>query len=154
MSSNSQSSSTENFLDKWLIEQGYPTNIPFQMKLETYFGHLQLEKNRLKHLASKKARGAPKKVITKPMLRADKPFGKRISYWKRHQNPSHKVVIEFLIQAANILYDNNAISKEDRDLFTLPSMKSIQNTISKGLKELEDSQINQLIYLRMTLLIM
>ena len=138
MSSNSQSSSTENFLDKWLIGQGYPTNIPFQMKLETYFGHLQLEKNRLKHLASKKARGAPKKVITKPMLRADKYLSaKEFLIERGHQNPSHKGVIEFLIQAANILYDNNAISKEDRDLFTLPSMKSIQNTISKGLKDLE-----------------
>ena len=52
-------------------------------------------------------------------------------------NPTNKVVIEYLIQISNILYEHNAISKEDRDLFTSTSMKSIQNTISKGLKKLE-----------------
>ena len=72
------------------------------------------------------------------MLRADKFLSAKESLIERgHENPSNKAVIEFLIQAANILYDNNAISKEDRDLFTLPSMKSIQNTISIGLKELK-----------------
>ena len=139
MSSNSQSNSTGNFLDEWLTEQGYPINVPFQMKLETYFGHSQLKMNQLRHLASKKARGAPKKEMTKPMLRANKYYSaKEFLIERGHQNPSHKGVIEFLIQAANILYDNNVISKESRDLFTLPSMKSIQNTISKGFKELEE----------------
>ena len=138
MSSNSQDKSTANFLDEWLIEQKFPINIPFQMKLLAYLGYTQLEINRLKHPTKKKNRGAPKKEITKNMLRADKFLSAKESLIERgHENPSNKAVIEFLIQAANILYDNNAISKEDRDLFTLPSMKSIQNTISKGLKELE-----------------
>ena len=138
MSSNSQDKSTANFLDEWLIEQKFPINIPFQMKLLAYLGYTQLEINRLKHPTKKKNRGAPKKEITKNMLRADKFLSAKESLIERgHENPSNKAVIEFLIQAANILYDNNAISKEDRDLFTLPSMKSIQNTISIGLKELK-----------------
>ena len=137
MSSNSQSNSTGNFLDEWLTEQSYPTNVPFQMKVLTYLGYLGVDG--FKTLSLKKARGAPKKAITKPMLRANKYLSaKEFLIERGHQNPSHKGVIEFLIQAANILYDNNAISKEDRDLFISPSMKSIQNTISKGFKELEE----------------
>ena len=139
MSSNLQDKNNEDFLDEWLTEQSYPTNVPFQMKLETYFGYSQLKINRSKHLASKKARGAPKKEVTKNMMRANKYLSaKEFLIERGHQNPSHKGVIEFLIQAANILYNNNTISKEDRDLFTSPSMKSIQNTISKGFKELEE----------------
>ena len=138
MSSNSENKSNANFLDEWLIEQKFPINVPYQMKILAYLGYIQLELNRLKHPTNKKNRGAPKKEITKNMLRADKFLSAKESLIKRgHENPSNKAVIEFLIQAANILYDNNAISKEERDLFTLPSTKSIQNTISIGLKQLK-----------------
>ena len=139
MSSNSENKSNANFLDEWLIEQKFPINVPFQMKLLTYLGYTQLEINRLKHPTNKKNRGAPKKEITKNMLRADKFLSAKESLIKRgHENPSNKAVIEFLIQAANILYDNDYISKEDRDLFTSVAPKSIQNKIKEGLNELNE----------------
>ena len=107
------------------------------MKLLAYLGYTQLELNQLKHPTNKKNRGAPKKEITKNMLRADKFLSAKESLIKRgHENPSNKAVIEFLIQAANILYDNDCISKEDRDLFTSVAPKSIQNKIKEGLNEL------------------
>ena len=108
------------------------------MKLLTYAGFLQLEIDRLNKLTSKKNRGAPKKEITKNMLRADKYLSAKEALTKKgHKNPSHKDVIEFLIQASNILYDNNAISREDRDLFETVEPKSIQNNIKQGLIELK-----------------
>ena len=70
MSSNSKDKSNENFIDEWLIEQGFPTNVPFQMKLLTHIGYLQTEIYRLNKLSPKKTRGAPQKKITKNMLRA------------------------------------------------------------------------------------
>ena len=137
MSSNLQDKLNENFLDEWLTEQNFPTNVPSQMKVLTYLGYRGT--NGFEKLSPKKARGAPKKAITKPMLRANKYLSaKEFLIERGHPNPTNKGVIEFLIQAANILYANNAISKEDFFLFTAPSMKSIQNTISKGLKELEE----------------
>ena len=137
MSSNSRDKLSANFLDEWLIEQKFPINVPFQMKLLAYLGYSQLEINRLKHPTNKKNRGAPKKEITKNMLRADKFLSAKDSLIERgHENPSNKAVIEFLIQAAIILYDNDYISKEDRDLFTAVAPKSIQNKIKEGLNEL------------------
>ena len=139
MSSNSVDKSNANFLDEWLIEQKFPINVPFQMKLLAYLGYTQVEINRLKDPTNKKNRGAPKKEITKNMLRADKFLSAKESLIKRgHENPSNKAVIEFLIQAANILYDNDYISKEDRDLFTSVAPKSIQNKIKEGLNELNE----------------
>ena len=139
MSSNSENKSNANFLDEWLIEQKFPINVPYQMKLLAYLGYTHLELNQLKHPTNKKNRGAPKKEITKNMLRADKFLSAKESLIKRgHENPSNKAVIEFLIQAANILYDNDYISKEDRDLFTSVAPKSIQNKIKEGLNELNE----------------
>ena len=136
MSSNLQDKLNENFLDEWLTEQNFPTNVPSQMKVLTYLGYRGT--NGFEKLSRKKARGAPKKAITKPMLRASKYLSAREGLNKMgYENPTKKVVIEHLIQISNILYEHKAISKEDRDLFTSTSMKSIQNTISKGLKELE-----------------
>ena len=139
MSSNSQDKSNENFLDEWLIEQNFPVNVPFQMKFLTFLGYSQIEINRIKNSNYKKNRGAPKKEITKNMLRADKFLSAKESLIERgHENPSNKAVIEFLIQAANILYDNDYVSKEDRDLFTAVAPKSIQNKIKEGLNELNE----------------
>ena len=138
MSSNSVDKSNANFLDEWLIEQKFPINVPYQMKILAYLGYIQLELNRLKHPTNKKNRGAPKKEITKNMLRADKFLSAKESLIKRgHENPSNKAVIEFLIQAANILYDNDYISKDDRDLFTRVELKTIQDQIKQGLDELD-----------------
>ena len=138
MSSNSENKISEKFLDEWLTEHNFPTSVPLEMKVMAYLGYLSLETDRLQKLSPKKARGAPKKEITKDMLRASKFLSAKEGLIKReHKNPTKKVVIEYLIQISNILYEHNAISKEDRDLFTSTSMKSIQNTISKGLKELE-----------------
>ena len=136
MSLNSQDKSNENFLDEWLIEQGFLTNVPFQMKLLTHIGYLQTEIDRLN---PKKTRGAPQKKITKNMLRANKYLSAKEGLIKRgHENPTDKDVIEYLIQASNILYEYNAISREDRDLFTSVAPKSIQNNIKRGLRELDE----------------
>ena len=138
MSSNLQSELNETFLDKWLIERNFPTNVPFQMKLLTYAGYLQLQINRLNKLSPQKTRGAPKKEITKNMLRADKYLStKEVLIKTGHKNPTHKYVIEFLIEASKILYDKRLISTEDRNLFVIAETKSIQNNIKKGLRELE-----------------
>ena len=138
MSSNLQSELNETFLDKWLIERNFPTNVPFQMKLLTYAGYLQLQINRLNKLSPQKTRGAPKKEITKNMLRADKYLSaKEVLIKTGHKNPTHKYVIEFLIEASKILYDKRLISTEDRNLFVIAETKSIQNNIKQGLRELE-----------------
>ena len=138
MSLNSQDKLNENFLDEWLIEQGFPTNVPYQMKLLTYAGYLQLEINKFSKLIPKKTRGAPKKEITKNMLRADKYLSaKEVLIKTGHKKPTQKDVIEFLRRASNILYDNHVISKEDRNLFGYVKTKSIQNKIKQGLSELE-----------------
>ena len=138
MSSNSKDKSNANFLDEWLIEQKFPINVPYQMKILAYLGYIQLELNRLKHPTNKKNRGAPKKEITKNMLRANKFLSAKENLIKRgHVNPSNKAVIEFLTQAANILYDNDYISKDDRDLFTRVELKTIQDQIKQGLYELD-----------------
>jgi len=139
MSSNSQDKTNVNFLDEWLIEQKLPINVPLQMKLLAYLGYLEVERDKLQRLSLSKARGAPKKKITRHMLRANKYLSaKGILEKKGHKNLSHKSVIEFLIQAVNILYDKGAISLEERALFSSPTIKSLQNTISIGLKELEE----------------
>ena len=138
MSSNSQDKISENFLDEWLTEQSFPTSVPLEMKGMAYLGYLQLKLLRLEKLSPKRARGAPKKEFTKDILRASQFISAKEALIRDgNLNPTNKVVIEYLIQISNILYEHNAISKEDRDLFTSTSMKSIQNTISKGLKKLE-----------------
>lgn len=139
MSSNSHDKSQEKFLDEWLIEQSFPTNVPLEMKVLTYLGYLGLKMDRLQELNPKKARGAPKKEITKNMLRADKFLSAKESLVKRgNENPTNKAVIDFLIKAANALYDKKYISREERDLFTTVTPKSIQNKIKDGLSELEE----------------
>ena len=139
MSSNSHDKSQEKFLDEWLIEQSFPANIPLEMKVLTYLGYLGLKMDRLQELNPKKARGAPKKEITKNMLRADKFLSAKESLVKRgNKNPTNKAVIDFLIKAANALYDKKYISREERDLFTTVTPKSIQNKIKDGLRELEE----------------
>ena len=138
MSSNSQDKISENFLDEWLAEQNFPANVPSKMKVLTYLGFLGLGSDKSHKLHPKKARGAPRKEITKNMLRANKYLsGKEALIKMGYRNPTNKDVIEYLIQAANILYDNKYISKEDRDLFTSVQPKTIQNSIAKGLKKLE-----------------
>ena len=139
MTSGSSDKSKEKFLDEWLTEHNFPANVPLEMKVLTYLGYLGLKMDRLQKLNPKKARGAPKKEITKNMLRADKFLSAKESLVKRgNENPTNKTVIDFLIKAANALYDKNYISKEERDLFTTVTPKSIQNKIKDGLSELEE----------------
>ena len=139
MTSGSSDKSKEKFLDEWLTEQNFPANVPLEMKVLTYLGYLGLKMDRLQELNPKKARGAPKKEITKNMLRADKFLSAKESLVKRgNENPTNKAVIDFLIKAANALYDKKYISREERDLFTTVTPKSIQNKIKQGLRELDE----------------
>ena len=72
------------------------------------------------------------------MLRADKYLSaKEVLIKTGHKNPTHKYVIEFLIEASKILYDKRLISTEDRNLFVIAETNSIQNNIKQGLRELE-----------------
>ena len=138
MTSGSSDKSKEKFLDEWLTEHNFPANVPLEMKVLTYLGYLGLKMDRLQKLNPKKARGAPKE-ITKNMLRADKFLSAKESLVKRgNENPTNKTVIDFLIKAANALYDKKYISREERDLFTTVTPKSIQNKIKDGLRELEE----------------
>ena len=59
MSSNSQNEIDEEFLDTWLTEQNFPTDVPLMMKILTFAGHLSLELHK-----TKKPRGRPKKEFS------------------------------------------------------------------------------------------
>ena len=58
MSSNSQNDIDEQFLDRWLSEQNLPTDVPLQMKILAFAGHISLQLTK-----TKKPRGRPKKRI-------------------------------------------------------------------------------------------
>jgi len=55
MSSNSQNEIDEQFLDTWLSEQNFPTNVPRQMKILTFAGHISFAlKNNKKNVEDQK----------------------------------------------------------------------------------------------------
>ena len=140
MSSNSENDLNEEFLDEWLTEQGFPTNVPLEMKILTYGGNL-LSQRRLKdEIGAELELTKRKKFITDGAKRAavflsTKELMKTLGYTKL----TNTEVIQFCIQTANILYSNGIISETEKALWTKPgSVKSILDQLPKGFQDLEE----------------
>ena len=101
MSSNSQNDIDEEFLDTWLTEQNFPTDVPIMMKILTFAGHLSLELHR-----TKKPRGRPKKEFSNYVRRAD--IFRSVEQMLRdqgHENLTQTEVINVCIQIAKHLHE-------------------------------------------------
>ena len=147
MSSNSQNDIDEEFLNTWLLSQNLPTNVPLQMKILTFAGHIFFQLDKMK-----KPCGRPKKEFSDYVRRADIFRSIEKSWHDRgFENLSKTEVIKICIQTAKILHSENIISDEELALWTKASrIKSILDHLPKGFAELDVLSQNQLILSRMT----
>ena len=134
MSSNSQNEVDEEFLDTWLKEQNFPTDVPLMMKILTFAGHLSLELHN-----TKKPRGRPKKEFSDYVRRAD--IFRSVEQMLRdqgHENLTQSEVINVCIQIAKILHAQGEISAAELSLWTkASSVKSILDHLPEGFAELD-----------------
>ena len=134
MSSNSQNDIDEEFLDTWLTEQNFPTDVPIMMKILTFAGHLSLELHR-----TKKPRGRPKKEFSDYVRRAD--IFRSTDQMLRdqgHENLTKTEVINVCIQIAKHLHEQGEISDEELSLWTrVDNTKSILDHLPEGFAELD-----------------
>ena len=134
MSSNSQNEVDEEFLDTWLTEQNFPTDVPLMMKRLTFAGHLCFAIN-----STKKPRGRPKKEFSDYVRRAD--IFRSTEQMLRDQGHEHLTqteVINVCIQIAKILHEQGEISDEELSLWTkVSSVKSILDHLPEGFAELD-----------------
>ena len=134
MSSNSQNDIDEEFLDTWLTEQNFPTDVPIMMKILTFAGHLSLELHR-----TKKPRGRPKKEFSDYVRRAD--IFRSVEQMLRdqgHENLTQTEVINVCIQIAKHLHEQGEISNEELSLWTrVDNTKSILDHLPEGFAELD-----------------
>ena len=134
MSSNSQNDIDEEFLDTWLTEQNFPTDVPIMMKILTFAGHLSLELHR-----TKKPRGRPKKEFSDYVRRAD--IFRSTDQMLRDQgreNLTKTEVINVCIQIAKHLHEQGEISDEELSLWTrVDNTKSILDHLPEGFAELD-----------------
>jgi len=134
MSSNSQNEVDEEFLDTWLKEQNFPTDVPLMMKILTFAGHLSLELHN-----TKKPRGRPKKEFSDYVRRADifRPTEQMLRD-QGHENLTQSEVINVCIQIAKILHAQGEISAAELSLWTkASSVKSILDHLPEGFAELD-----------------
>lgn len=126
-------------IDNWLKTKGWPTNIPDELKILAYFGHLSQRVNQL-DLLLKRNRGGQVKEISDDLKRAATFLSYReLLIKKGHKKPNNKTVLEFCVNAAVILHDLGEITDQELSLWTKASLKSMQNTIKKGVSKLEQS---------------
>ena len=134
MSSNSQNEIDEEFLDTWLTEQNFPTDVPLMMKILTFTGHLSLELHK-----TKKPRGRPKKEFSDYVRRAD--IFRSVEQMLRdqgHENLTQTEVINVCIQIAKHLHEQGEISDEELSLWTrVDNTKSILDHLPEGFAELD-----------------
>ena len=134
MSSNSQNEIDEEFLDTWLTEQNFPTDVPLMMKILTFAGHLSLELHN-----TKKPRGRPKKEFSDYVRRAD--IFRSVEQMLRdqgHENLTQTEVINVCIQIAKHLHEQGEISDEELSLWTrVDNTKSILDHLPEGFAELD-----------------
>ena len=134
MSSNSQNEIDEEFLDTWLTEQNFPTDVPLMMKILTFAGHLSLELHK-----TKKPRGRPKKEFSDYVRRAD--IFRSVEQMLRdqgHENLTQTEVINVCIQIAKHLHEQGEISDEELSLWTrVDNTKSILDHLPEGFEELD-----------------
>ena len=57
---------------------------------------------------------------------------------KGHENPSNKKVLQFCVVAAKKLHELGEMTDDELSIWTKASLKSMQNTLQKGLRELEE----------------
>ena len=133
MSSNSQNEVDEEFLDTWLKEQNFPTDVPIMMKILTFAGHLSLELQK-----TKKPRGRPRKGISVYARRADifRSTEKMLRKWG-HENLTKTVVINVCIQIAKRLHEHGEISDEELSIWTMRTEKGILDHLPEGFAELD-----------------
>ena len=143
MSSNSENDLNEKFLDDWLNEQGFPTNVPFRMKILTYAGYLSKKQHDLALVMEQinqinlNKRGRPKKFVTDGARRAAIFLSAEKSLQRRgHTNLTQTEVINFCKQAAIILKEHGVIS--DDKLWERSSEKSILDQLPQGFRDLEE----------------
>jgi len=134
MSSNSQNEVDEEFLDTWLKEQNFPTDVPLMMKILTFAGHLSLELHN-----TKKPRGRPKKEFSDYVRRADIfRSTEQMLRDQGHENLTQSEVINVCIQIAKILHAQGEISAAELSLWTkASSVKSILDHLPEGFAELD-----------------
>ena len=140
MSSNSETDLNEEFLDEWLTEQGFPTNVPLEMKILTYGGHLLSQQRLMDEIGAELELTKRKKFVTDGARRAaifvsTKQLMQTLGYTKL----TNTEVIQFCIQTAKILHSKGIISKTEKGLWTKPgSVKSILDQLPKGFRDLEE----------------
>ena len=133
MSSNSQNEIDEEFLDTWLTEQNFPTDVPLMMKILTFAGHLSLELHK-----TKKPRGRPKKEFSDYVRRAD--IFRSIEQMLRkkgHENLTKTTVINVCVQIAKKLHEHGEISDEELSIWTMRTEKGILDHLPEGFAELD-----------------
>ena len=133
MSSNSQNEIDEEFLDTWLTEQNFPTDVPLMMKILTFAGHLSLELHK-----TKKPRGRPKKEFSDYVRRAD--IFRSVEQMLRdqgHENLTQTEVINVCIQIAKHLHEQGEISDEELSIWTMRTEKGILDHLPEGFAELD-----------------
>lgn len=134
MSSNSQNDIDEEFLDRWLSEQNLPTDVPLQMKILAFAGHISLQLTK-----TKKPRGRPKKEFSDYVRRAD--IFRSVEQMLRdqgHENLTQTEVINVCIQIAKHLHEQGEISDEELSLWKrVDNTKSILDHLPEGFAELD-----------------
>jgi hypothetical protein len=140
MSSNSEIDLNEEFLDEWLMEQGFPTNVPLEMKILTYAGNLSFRQRVIDEISAEIELSKRKKFVTDGARRAAIFLTtENLLRSSGNTHPTKTEVIKFCIQTANILYSNGIISKAEKALWTKPgSVKSILDQLPKGFEDLEE----------------
>ena len=141
MSSKSFEEPEEEFLDKWLTEQNFPTDVPRLMKKLAFAGHLSLAgyEISLEQGKTKKPRGRPRKLISDYVKRADifRSTEQMLSE-KGHENLTQTEVINVCTQIAKILHKHGLISAEELSLWTkVSSEKSILDHLPEGFAKLD-----------------
>ena len=134
MSSNSNDEIDEAFLDRWLLQQNLPTDVPMKMKILTFAGHISFQLSK-----TKKPRGRPKKEFSDYVIRADIfRSTEKILRDQGHENLAQTEVINVCIQIAKILHEKGEISDEQLSLWTkVNSTKSILDHLPEGFAELD-----------------
>ena len=133
MSSNSQNEIDEEFLDTWLTEQNFPTDVPIMMKILTFAGHISFQLTK-----TKKTRGRPKKEFSDYARRADifrstEQMLDKLGY----ENLTKTAVINVCIEIAKILHKQGEISDEDLSIWTMRTEKSILDHLPEGFAQLD-----------------
>ena len=134
MSSNSHTELDAEFLDRWLAEQNFPTDVPLQMKILAFAGHISFQLTK-----TKKPRGRPRKEFSDYARRADIfRSTEQMLIGQGHKNLSQTEIINVCIEIAKILHKQGKVSDEELSLWTrVDSAKSILDHLPEGLAELD-----------------